>query len=606
MAWLNSVYSDGSTDFITPEYPRPGQKVTIKLRLYRQNPVSKILLRTAPEGEEVLNEMYVCKEDDTFIWYTIKERIHKTVFAYRFKLLTSEGEYWYNNLGTQRTTPLDIHDFRIVTNFIPPSWLHKRVFYQIFPDRFAYKNEPVIPQYTYLNHKPLRKQWHEKPGEYHETYCMDFFGGNISGIFNQIAYLQNLGVNALYFNPIFHAPSNHRYDVQDYFQIDPIFGDNSSFAILVKRLQQSNIKVILDGVFNHSGMACRWFNKAKYYDEEGAYQSPNSKYAALYCFIDHPHRYHSWQGVDTLPKFNYSSDQLRDMIYRSEDSVMQYWLKEPYSIDGWRIDAANMLGRSPGCEDYISIWQELRETIKSKFPESYILGEHFFDPSDLLQGNALDAAMNYQGFTFPVRKWLTENFATPDLDEQLRTFRSTVSWQVVLSQYNLLNSHDIPRLSFLLPCKNLQKLAATFLFTYPGIPAVLYGEEIGLSGGESCESSRLPMPWQEDKWDRDLLEFYRNIIDLRKQSQVLQKGGFKTLFVEKDIYSYARFLNGQTIIVILNRGESRTVNIDLKPIAIPQNTKIQPWQDGLHITSDRNSCLSLNISSRNFFMGIVK
>ena len=132
MAWLNSVYSDGSTDFITPEYPRPGQKITIKLRLYRQNPVTKVLLRTAPEGEEVLSEMYVCKEDDTFIWYTIKERIHKTVFAYRFKLLTSEGEYWYNNLGTKRTTPLDIHDFRIVTNFTPPSWLHKRVFYQIF------------------------------------------------------------------------------------------------------------------------------------------------------------------------------------------------------------------------------------------------------------------------------------------------------------------------------------------------------------------------------------------------------------------------------------------------------------------------------------------
>ncbi|BBM84789.1 alpha-amylase family glycosyl hydrolase [Candidatus Uabimicrobium amorphum] len=606
MTWLNSVYSDGSTNFITPEYPRQGQKVSIKLRLYRNNPVTKVLLRTAPEGEEVLNEMHVCKEDDTFIWYTIKEHIHNTVFAYRFKLLTTEGKYWYNNIGMQRTTPLDVHDFRIITNFTPPSWLHERVFYQIFPDRFACKNEPVIPKYTYLGHKPIRKQWHEKPGEYHQTYCMDFFGGNIAGVFSKISHLQNLGINALYFNPIFHAPSNHRYDVQDYFKIDPIFGDNSSFAILVKRLQQSNIKVILDGVFNHSGMACRWFNKAKYYDEQGAYQSQQSKYTTFYCFIKHPRKYHSWQGVDTLPKFNYACGKLRDMIYRRADSVMQYWLKEPYSIDGWRIDAANMLGRSPGCEDYLPIWRELRQIIKDKYPESYLLGEHFFDPSDLLQGNALDAAMNYQGFTFPVRKWLTENFATQDLEEQLRTFRSTVSWQVILSQYNLLNSHDIPRLSFLLSCKSLQKLACAFLFTYPGVPAILYGEEIGLSGGESCESSRLPMPWQEKDWDSELLEFYRKLIKFRKNSIVLQKGGFKTLHVAKDIFGYARFLDGKTIIVILNRGAMSNINLNLKPIAISANSAIRSWDNNENLHCDDNSCLQVTIPSRNYFMGIIE
>ncbi|WP_372367864.1 alpha amylase N-terminal ig-like domain-containing protein [Candidatus Uabimicrobium sp. HlEnr_7] len=602
MNWLESIYSDGTEDFVIPVSPCKSEKVVIKLRLYRENPVHRVLLRSSPEGEEILKEMVVDKEDDIFIYYRTEEYIHNKVFTYRFLLEAGGHRYWYNQSGTECTTPLDIYDFRIITGLASPKWLQKSIFYQIFPDRFACGLEPKLPNYTYLNRKPTLKKWHEKPGEYQETYCMDFFGGNISGIFNKIPYLQELGINALYFNPVFHSPSNHRYDVQDYFKIDPVFGDNSSFAILSKRLQQNNIKVVLDGVFNHSGMACRWFNKAKYYDEVGAYQSQKSEYASFYCFKRHPHNYHSWQGVDTLPKFNYACNKLRDMIYRSTNSIMQYWLQEPYSIDGWRIDAANMLGRSPGCEDYLTVWQELRKAIKDRFPDSYILGEHFFDASDLLQGNALDAAMNYQGFTFPVRKWLVEGFSSENLDKQLCTFRAAISWQVVLNQYNLLNSHDIPRLSFLLPCRKLQKLAAIFLFTYPGVPAIYYGEEIGLAGGSSCESSRLPMLW--DNQDLDMLEFYQKIIALRKDSQVLQKGGIKTIYVKNDVYCYARFLEKKVIIVALNRGEECRINIDLKKVNVLPNTKLQSWENNRTVCCDENGRLSVTISKSGYFVGM--
>ena len=385
---------------------------------------------------------------------------------------------------------------------------------------------------------------------------------------------------AIYLNPIFQAPSNHRYDTQDFFRIDPHLGTNEDFSSLVKALHKQNIRIILDGVFNHTGIACSWFNKCAYYPTQGAYQSTESLYFDFYTFSRHPHQYATWCGINTLPKLNYRSQNLREMIYRGKNSVMQFWMQPPFQIDGWRLDVSNMLGRQEDYQNHCEIFAEMRKAMKDLNPNAYFMGEHFFDPQDILQGNCLDAVMNYFGFTLPVREWLTgvnnkgevNHLTSESLDVQLIQARSHVSWQIASMQYNLLNSHDLPRIISMLEDPKLNELALLFLITYIGIPAIYYGDEIAMKSNTSVESSRQPMIWDEQKWDKNLWDLHRILIEYRKESQVLQNGGIKTLYTKDDVYCYARFYEDEVILVCLNRGESKhRCRLDLGILGIPEN-----------------------------------
>ncbi len=591
--WYDSLYSDGTSMFLKPTYPKLNDIIIVKIRAFKESPINKIYLRIVPDGEEIRLPMKVYRNDNIFKWWQVKFPLSTPLMNYRFKILCENRIIWYNAEGCLEYTPSDDADFKIIADYIPPSWLSKRVFYQIFPDTFRDGNPKTNvsdDEYEYLGYSTISRKWGELPYSYKKSHSLDFFGGDLEGIKQSISYFKQLGINALYLNPIFEAPSNHKYDTEDYFRIDPHFGTNEEFAKLTKELHQKNIKIILDGVFNHSGIAIKWFNKCNYYDEEGAYQNPDSPYREFYIFNKHNEEYHSWLGVKTLPTLNYNSIKLRNMIYAGEDSVVKYWLKEPYNIDGWRLDVANMIGRQGITQVHKEVWREFRIATHQANSEAYIMGEHYFDPSELLEGDMLDGVMNYAGFTHSIRHWFTEIDCKGDksmmtannMDKQIRHFLSRISWQIALNRYNLINCHDLPRLETIAKDSRQSRLAAIILLTYLGIPSIFYGEEIGLANrgkkgekGESVESTRFCMEWDKKKWDWDLFRLYRFLIRLRKSSGALQYGSLQILLADTDIYAYARFTSHQMFIIILNNGEAKeNIYLPVKLIGLEEGQSL--------------------------------
>jgi alpha-glucosidase len=300
-----------------------------------------------------------------------------------------------------------------------------------------------------------------------------------------------LGVNALYLTPIFTSPSNHKYDTVDYKHVDPHFGGDEALIALRNALDERDMRLMLDLVPNHCSAEHPWFLAAQ--------ADPAAPSAEFFTFYDRPDEYETWQGVRSLPKLNYRSLRLREEMYAGEDSVARHWLKPPFRIDGWRVDVANMLARQGENQLEHKVGCGLRRAIKSIAPQAYLIGENFFDGSSQLQGDELDATMNYRGFSIPLQQWLVgfdaslawrpgmqdpDLLPTEALVEQWRAFMAAIPWQIATQQFNLLGSHDTRRISTVLgKDETLARIAAALLFTFPSTPSVYYGDEIGMAGG---------------------------------------------------------------------------------------------------------------------------
>lgn len=275
--------------------------------MWRKNPVESVYLATAPEGEEIHLAMALIGQDQIFSYFQVTFTPVVSRFHYRFKLVTPSRIYWYGSRGISVLPPPREGDFQYWRDQSPPQWLEKTVFYQIWPDSFA-RGDWEIPNWarntTYLGRSRRFLDWNDLPGEYDDARSLDFYGGNLAGIESKIPYLVELGINGVYLNPIFTAPTNHRYDTQNYHQVDPLLGTNLDLARLTRAFHRSGIRVILDGVFNHCGIAHKWFNKCGYYGTSGAYHDETSRYGSYFTFTDHPDGYLTWLDIDTLPKFN--------------------------------------------------------------------------------------------------------------------------------------------------------------------------------------------------------------------------------------------------------------------------------------------------------------
>lgn len=566
-AWLSSVFSAVTTDFITPLPARYKEMLTIRLRVAQGSPVKAVYVRCAPEGSGRFWQMTRVESKQGFDIYSLQFQLNWKIFNYQFFLLTQQDEtYWFNSMGIDTCHPVNHHDFRLNADPQLPDWVTDTVFYQIFPDRFYNGNAARNYQpgeKTISGESVTVKNWGELPeGNF------DFFNGDLEGVQQKLDHLQRLGVNGLYLNPILLAPSNHHYDFLDYFEIDPHLGDLEVFGQLVDDVHQRGMTMMLDGVFNHTGASHRWFNKAGYFESIGAYDAEASPYDDFYIFNQHPDDYVGWWGFDSLPKLNYQSQKLRDAIYRDDDSVIKTWLKPPYNIDAWRFDVANMQARYEGYQAGYEVWKETRQAVKADFPNAYLMGEHFYDGSELCQGDALDAQMNYMGFYYPIFNWLTgifdfnadgqytrvpyQNCSGITFQQQLQQFLAQVPYQNALQMYNLLNSHDRPRLISVLQ-GDRQKLttALIFLFSYVGVPSVYYGDEVGLEG-EGDPDCRRCMPWDESQWDMTLFSQYQQLIALRKASAALKTGALQWLHVSDDAVVYCRFLGAQRFVIVLH------------------------------------------------------
>lgn len=474
-----------------------------------------------------------------------------------------------------------------------PDWVKHAVFYQIFPDRFA-KSQQLRKR---LLKSASWEAWDDMPT------LQGYKGGDLWGILEQLDYVQDLGINAIYFTPIFQSASNHRYHTHDYYQVDPMLGGNGAFRELLDACHQRNIKVVLDGVFNHSSRGFFFFHDVL---ENGPHSPwvdwfkiegwPLSPYNGEF-----PANYFGWAGNRALPVFNHDNPEVREYIME----IAEYWIK--FGIDGWRLDVPFEI-ETPG------FWQEFRSRVKAINPEAYIVGEVWGDSRQWLDGTQFDGVMNYL-FTAPTIAFTAGDrvdmeqvqdrsyhpypplFAA-EYAEKIQELLQLYPWEIQLTQLNLLASHDTARLiSIAGDDRASVELATLLLLTFPGASSIYYGDEVGLPGRLDPDSRRgFPL---EAHWERDVLDYHRKLIALRHAYTALRTGAYQVLFAQAAVYVFARILDAEELIIAVNTGTA-PAKVSLEAA----NLKSQPSQQ-LYGTAEvewtavgESSQLTLSLPSR--------
>lgn len=456
-----------------------------------------------------------------------------------------------------------------------PDWVKHAVFYQIFPDRFA--RSPRTQHPRGLTFKP----WGSPPQD------QGFQGGDLRGIVDRLDYLQELGVTALYLNPIFAAAANHRYHPFDYYQVDPLLGGNVALRELLDAAHGRGMRVVLDGVFNH---ASRGFWPFHHVLENGL-DSPYLDWFIIEGWplrpygsdARHPANYAAWNNLPALPKLNTGNPGVREFIL----AVARHWLE--FGIDGWRLDV-------PAEIDDDDFWREFRRVVKGANPEAYICGEIWHEARRWLQGDQFDAVMNYifmgSTLSFFGGETLRPNYRrknlilkpldAPALAEVIEGMHELYDWEINYVQLNLLDSHDTARALWIVgEDKSALRLSVLFQMTMPGAPCIYYGDEIGLSAGDDpyCRGA---FPWDAGgSWDRDLLGFYRRATALRHRYPALRTGAFRALHAAGQVYAFHRRLDPQETVVAFNAAAApATVELDVPEQRVGAWTQAWPEDGG--------------------------
>ncbi|HHP0513036.1 TPA: maltodextrin glucosidase [Vibrio harveyi] len=555
-----------------------GERLTVVLKT-DDTQFDRIHVRCEPDNEEYLIEMQPHgKAGELQLWKgQFAPNKDRDVTHYVFKLVKGASQFWLDARGVHKRVPPKEFHFKLNVQSQPPSWVQEQVFYQIFPDRFAASQEHTAIKNAYAHHdsSAMVKAWGDAVGTHQNTGAREFFGGDLKGIEQKLDYLSGLGVTALYFNPVFKAPSNHKYDTTDYFQIDPMFGTNEQFAQLCEQIRGKQMKIVLDAVFNHTSVHHPWFDIKQ--EGLGAYGNPNSDFRDYYFFEGQTNNYIGWKGIGNLPVLNFENEQVRDYIYQSEEAVIKHWLKPPYCVDGWRFDVIHMLGEGDGAKNNAHYVEAFRQAAKSTNPNAYVLGEHFFEATQWLQGGQEDGAMNYYGFAHPVRALFAKqdimydpiDINALDFKEWVDEARAKVPFANQLSQLNQLDSHDTARfLTLLNGNEEKMQMALALLMTYVGTPCLYYGSEVGLEGGLDPDNRRC-FPWDQittSKW----LPLYKEWIEIRKKYKALQCGSLQWLHCGEQVMAYVRQWQDEAIVVAFNLSSS------------DQDVNLPLWQLGLN------------------------
>ena len=636
----NALFCDGTSDYVIPAEPGIHEKVRLRFRTARDDAQEVCLI----SGGETL-QMQKMSSGEVFDYYETEVQLTDTMFVYYFRIKSESEELCYHRCGVSEH-PVEYYNFRIMPGFSTPAWAKGAVMYQIFVDRFCNgdpSNDVEDGEYVYIGEPVCKvKDWNEFPA------AMDirrFHGGDLQGVLDKLDYLEELGVEVIYFNPLFVSPSNHKYDIQDYDYIDPHYGviiedggevlpegekdntratkyqkrtgdirnleaSNRLFAKLVEEMHTRGMRVILDGVFNHCGSFNKWMDRERIYEpqpeyEKGAYVSAQSPYRDFFHFFDereeawpYNKNYDGWWGHDTLPKLNYEdSPMLEEYIL----NIGKKWVSPPYNADGWRLDVAADLGYS---NEYNHIfWENFRKAVKSANPQALILAEHYGDPGEWLQGDEWDSVMNYDAFMEPLTWFLTgmekhSDERRTDLWGNADNFVNTMnhfmasmltpSLQVAMNE---LSNHDHSR--FLTRTNHIvgrvaqlgskaaeeginlavMREAVAVKMTWVGAPTVYYGDEAGVCGFTDPDSRRT-YPWGQE--NRELVEFHKEMIRIHKREKPLRTGSLKMLSWSSNVLAYARFQEGEQIIVVLNNSkELKEVTIPVWQAEVPMKGKME-------------------------------
>lgn len=462
-----------------------------------------------------------------------------------------------------------------------PEWVKHAVFYQIFPDRFARSSRIHHPRGIHF------KPWGSPPQE------QGYQGGDLLAIVDRLDYLADLGVNALYLNPIFASAANHRYHTYDYLCVDPLLGGDAALRELLDAAHSRGIRVVLDAVFNHAG---RGFWAFHHILENGG-DSPYIDWFTIHGWPlrpyehgqDRPHNYAAWWDLPALPKFNTTNPGVRDYLLQ----VARHWID--FGIDGWRMDVPEEIPDP-------TFWRDFRRVTKSANPDVYLVGEVWHDAQEWLQGDRFDGVMNYVfsrsalGF-FGATTLRTDykpggyalcTYTAQEFAQAVEQMLNRHPWEVNRAQLNLLDSHDTARTLWTVNGdESALRLCVLFQMTMPGAPCVYYGDEVGMTGAND-PYCRAAFPWHDEvHWNLDLLQFYRRAIALRHHYPVLRTGTFSTLLAEDGVYAYLRQLADQIAVVIFNTNPARRRMQVSGLTGVPAGTILENvWHLGIHRVHD--------------------
>ncbi|WP_124727775.1 glycoside hydrolase family 13 protein [Staphylospora marina] len=499
------------------------------------------------EENAIWTEAEKIATDDLFDWFEASLDVPSKRLQYQFRLETANGEVLLcGERGIGRSMrDAGVFQFAYLHEsglFQIPEWAGDAVVYQIFPDRFARGKSADDPVHA----EPWSPDARPRPDS--------VYGGDLAGVIDKLPHLRDLGVNTIYFTPLFLSPSNHKYDTEDYFRIDPSFGDLRLFRELVDRAHRSGIRVILDAVFNHCGDRFFAFRDV-------LANGPRSRYKDWF-FIDRfpveqepEPTYETFaNGVTTMPKLRTEHPEVRRYLL----NVARFWTET--GIDGWRLDVANEVDHA--------FWREFRQTVKAVRADILIVGEIWHDAGEWLRGDRFDSVMNYPFRDCVVRFFAEGSIDAQTFDEQLCRIRMRHPEPVHRVMWNLIGSHDTER--FLTLCggdDRKMKLALLFLLTWQGVPMLYYGDEVGMQGGPDPDCRR-PMIWDPEAQNRGLLEFVQRLIRLRNRLTPLRRGRVRTWHADRSsgIFAFIRKDESRAVGIVLNNGDQpRTVKLPVEP-----------------------------------------
>ncbi|MFI3214918.1 MAG: glycoside hydrolase family 13 protein [Eubacteriales bacterium] len=634
---IKGLFSDTTGDYVCPCEPNPYTQVKIKFRSLKDNIEQVYFVHNG-------NKAFMIKidSDGEFDFYEHVLQLDNVKVSYYFEVHRGNETWYYDVRGVTHANE-EYYNFVIKPGFKTPDWAKGAVFYQIYVDRFYngdQDNDVLTNEYSYIGDKSVRvTDWNKYPAT---MGVREFYGGDLQGVLDKMDYLEELGIDAIYFNPLFVSPSNHKYDIQDYDYIDPHIGkivydegalleegqsknryatryinrvtnkanleaSNALFAKVVEEAHKRNIKVILDGVFNHCGSFNKWMDKERIYEnadgyKKGAFLDAESPYRSYFQFFSqdkwpYNNSYDGWWGHDTLPKLNYEdSKALYDYILY----IGKKWVSPPFNADGWRLDVAADLGHTS--EFNHNFWKDFRKAVKSANPNAIILAEHYGNPGEWLQGDEWDTVMNYDAFMEPITWFLTgmqkhsDDFRQDMLGNAgsfwgaMRHHSTPFSNSSLHVAMNELSNHDhsrfltrtnkkVGRINTLGPEAANQNVnlavmreAVLMQMTWPGAPTIYYGDEAGVCGFTDPDNRRT-YPWGNE--NHELIAFHKDMIRVHKENPEFKDGSIKYIIEEYNIVGYGRMKGKECSAIIINNNDFLVVReINVWDLGVPRDRQV--------------------------------
>ena len=592
-----------------------GERLRLRLLLHKDAQCLGAFLRIVNDADNNVCEIPMTPAEwlGSYQFFDCEITTAEGLYWYNFRYTSAHGEFFVvksrNGLGIVSQCQGDRFQLTVYDkDFTTPDWLKGGIIYQIFPDRFYNSGAPKkdVPDDRYIC-----DDWNKQP-EYKQNNgaCSlgnDYYGGDLEGIRQKLPYLQELGVSCIYLNPVFEAHSNHRYNTANYEKIDMLLGDEADLENLCKEAKKRGIKIVLDGVFSHTGDDSIYFNRTGRYGAGGAYRDYNSPYREWFKFYDYPNGFDAWWGVKTLPETNEDNEDFTEYI-TGKNGILCRYLK--MGISGWRLDVADELP-----DEFL---YKLRVAVKSEKPDAYILGEVWEDASNkisygarrkFLRGAQLDSVMNYP-FANAILNFVKQG-GGDILSETVHTVLENYPKCSVDTLMNHLGTHDTARVLTMLgksdsfigdrTWQSQQKLsdfeyecgvkrlkaAAVIQYTLPGVPSLFYGDEAGVQGfGDPF--CRATYPWGNE--NTDLLEFYKALGNVRKNCKAFTDGDFYTLFADIDAIAYTRKNAKGAAFIAVNRG-SDSVGIDVPDEFINAKVFGKLNSDGKVVLAENEYCI---------------